>query len=217
LNLARNGYGGRASADPGAAWEPVEPAGEPNRAKTDHDRAEGDAEGGPVQPKAERRRLRRSWPPPRSPTPPTAPTPPPTPPEPLPKRVADASLLCGVRLIDVGLLQDFISKETCCRSCAEWHLKTQLLHGGGVRRGRLSRHVPVFRAATRAWPFPRTRRKFMALQMPWWLARLAWWRWRTWGTTATTAAWWCSRRSCGVWSQRAGLGGVGSSFADGNS
>jgi len=30
VNLARGGYGGRASADPGAAWEPIEPAGEPN-------------------------------------------------------------------------------------------------------------------------------------------------------------------------------------------
>ena len=31
-----------------------------------------------------------------------------------------------MRLIGVGLLLDTISKETCCRSCAEWHLKTQL-------------------------------------------------------------------------------------------
>ena len=111
-NLVRGGYGGRADVDPGVAWRSLEPSKGPNKTKAGHERTGHDPEDVPVESKQPRTRSGRVSLPPRSPTPPTTPTPP-TPPHalpPLPESVAGASLCCGSRIIDVGLLQDLYVK-----------------------------------------------------------------------------------------------------------
>ena len=127
-NIARGGYGGRTAVDPGVAWKSLEPAEGPNKAKAGHDRTGDDAGDGPGKFKHPKTRSGRVSLPPRSPTPspPPTPFPPSTPPPTPPPSVAGASLCCGSRIVDVRLLQDFISTRTCCRKCAEWHLAHQL-------------------------------------------------------------------------------------------
>ena len=127
-NIARGGYGGRTAVDPGVAWKSLEPAEGPNKAKAGHDRTGDDAGDGPGKFKHPKTRSGRVSLPPRSPTPFPPPTPFPqsTPPPTPPPSVAGASLCCGSRIVDVRLLQDFISTRTCCRKCAEWHLAHQL-------------------------------------------------------------------------------------------
>ena len=106
--MARDGYGGKASGDPGVAWRPIEAPKSTNKGKNDQGSVDNGTEDDHGERKVHRTRFGRVSLP-LAPWPPSPPTPPPTPPAALPKTIAEASLLCGSRIVDVGLLQDFLS------------------------------------------------------------------------------------------------------------
>jgi hypothetical protein len=75
--MARGGYDGNASGDPGGAWQPIEPSKSTNKGKDGQGNVGDDVEDGPDISKLQRTRAGRASFPPRpfAPTPPTPPPP----------------------------------------------------------------------------------------------------------------------------------------------